>query len=356
MNDVAAAAARLIRGRDDLRHRRDYPAELWQGLAEAGLLDLTVPEEYGGSGWDLERLTGGCRDMVRHGRSLGAMLAWKVHCTLSLFALSRLGDEAQKREWLPRLARGETTLAAAISEPGAGAHPKYLKARAETLPGGGWRLDGEKAWVTNGPSAGLFIVVAIAGASGGRKRFGAFLVPEDAPGLARTEAGAVEFLRPTGHCGLSLSDVRLPDSARLAPDKDIWEAFAKPLRNVEDLLKLGSQQGAMEALLDDAAATGLEDGALGELAARLVSFEALAALAGRDDARLLAAKQQQRDFLAAFEALDLPADPVRAALVADMKASETVAGRVHAIRLAALGREAREAAAPDSPAGAGAIA
>ena len=346
MNDVAAAAACLIRGREDLRSRRDYPADLWRGLAEAGLLGLTVPEEYGGGGRDLERLAEDCRDMVRHGRSLGAMLAWKVHCTLSHFALARLGDEAQKREWLPRLARGETTLAAAISEPGAGAHPKYLQARAEELPGGGWRLDGEKAWITNGPAAGLFIVVAVKGESGGRKRFGAFLVPADAPGLARTEAGAVEFLRPTGHCGLDLRDVRLPASAELGPDADIWSAFAKPLRNVEDLLKLGSQQGAMEALLDDAADAGLGDEALGGFAARLVSFEALAAFPGRDDARLLAAKQQQRDFLAAFEALDLPGDPARAALIADMKASENVAGRVHAIRLAALGREARGGDSP----------
>ncbi len=349
MSDVAAAAARLIRGRDDLSRRRDYPADLWRSLAEAGLLGLTVPEEYGGRGWDLDRLAGGCREMVRHGRSLGAMLAWKVHCTLSLFALARLGDEAQKREWLPRLARGETTLAAAISEPGAGAHPKYLQARAEGLPDGGWRLDGEKAWVTNGPAAGLFILVAVTGETGGRKRFGTFLVPEETAGLARTEAGAVEFLRPTGHCGLSLRDVRLPDSARLAPDTDIWKAFAKPLRNIEDLLKLGSQQGAMEALLDDAAEAGLADEALGGLAARLVSFEALAAYRGSDDARLLAARQQQRDFLAAYEALDLPEDPARAALIADMKASENVAGRVHAIRLAALGRAAREAAAADSP-------
>ena len=346
MSAVAAAAARLIRGRDDLRSGQGYPPDLWRGLAEAGLLGLTVPEDYGGSGWDLQRLAGGCRDMVRHGRSLGAMLAWKVHCTLSHFALARLGSEAQKREWLPRLARGEATLAAAISEPGAGAHPKYLKARAERLPDGGWLLDGEKAWITNGPSAGLFILVAITGQTGGRKRFGAFLVPEDAPGLTRTEAGAVGFLRPTGHCGLSLSDVRLPASAELGPDTDIWSAFAKPLRNVEDLLKLGSQQGAMEALLDDAAEAGLEDEALGELAARLVSFEALAALPGRDDARLLAARQQQRDFLAAYEALDLPEDPARTALIADMKASENVAGRVHAIRLAALGREARGGDSP----------
>ncbi len=355
MSDVGAAAARLIRGRDDLRSRRDYPPDLWRGLAEAGLLGLTVPQAYGGRGWDLERLAGGCRDMVRHGRSLGAMLAWKAHCTLCYFALARLGDEAQKRAWLPRLASGETALAAAVSEPGAGAHPKYLQARAEELPGGGWRLDGEKAWITNGPSAGLFIAVAITGERGGRKRFGAFLAPEETPGLARTEAGAVEFLRPTGHCGLSLRDVRLPASARLAPDTDIWDAFARPLRNVEDLLGLGSRQGAMEALLDDAAAAGLEDEALGGLAARLVSFEALAARAGRDDARLLAARQQQRDFLAAFEALDLPEDPARAALIADMQASEAVAGRVHAARLAALGREAR-AAAPDSPSAAGAVA
>ncbi|MDE0406756.1 MAG: acyl-CoA dehydrogenase family protein [Alphaproteobacteria bacterium] len=356
MSDVAAVAARLIRGREDLRRRRDYPPDLWRGLAEAGLLGLTVPEEYGGKGRDLERLADDCREMVRHGRSLGAMLAWKVHCTLCLFAIARLGDEVQKQAWLPRLATGETTLAAAISEPGAGAHPKYLKARAERLPDGGWQLDGEKAWITNGPSAGLFIVVAVKDESGGRKRFGAFLLPADTPGLARTEAGAVEFLRPTGHCGLSLRDVRLPASAELAPDTDIWSAFAKPLRNVEDLLKLGSQRGAMEALLDDAAEAGLADEALGGLAARLVSFEALAALPGRDEARLLAARQQQRDFLAAFEALELPEDPARAALIADMTASDSVAGRVHAIRLAALGREARGAAAADSPAGAKAIA
>ena len=354
MSDAAAAAARLIRGRADLRRRRDYPPDLWQALAGAGLLGLTIPEDYGGRGWGLDRLAGACRDMVRHGRSLGAMLAWKVHCTLSRFALARLGDEAQKQAWLLRLASGETTLAAAISEPGAGAHPKYLKARADRLPDGGWRLDGDKAWITNGPAAGLFIVLAVKGESGGRKRFGAFLVPEDTPGLARTGAGAVEFLRPTGHCGLSLRGVCLPAAAELAPDADIWAAFAKPLRNVEDLLKLGSQQGAMEALLDDAAAAGLDDEALGRLAARLVSFEALAALPGRDEARLLAARQQQRDFLAAYEALDLPADPARAALIADMKASESVAGRVHALRLAALGREAR--AAGDSPAGEAAVA
>ncbi len=345
MTDVAAAAARLIRSRNDLRGRRDYPPELWRGLAEAGLLGLTVPEAYGGRGWDLERLAGACRGMVRHGRSLGAMLAWKVHCTLSLFALARLGDEAQKQAWLPRLAAGETTLAAAISEPGAGAHPKFLSARAEKTAGGGWRLEGEKAWITNGPAAGLFIVVAITGESGGRKQFGAFLAPEDTPGLTRTEAGSVAFLRPTGHCGLTLRNVRLPDAARLAPDTDIWAAFARPLRMVEDLLGLGSKQGALEALLDDAAEAGLDDEPLGELAARLVSFEALAAFAGQDGARLLAAKQQQRDFLAAFEALELPGDPMREALIADMKASESVAARVHAARLAALGREARSAAA-----------
>ena len=87
MSDVATAAARLIRSRDDLRRRRDYPPDLWQGLAEAGLLGLTVPEAYGGKGWDLERLAGGCRDMVRHGRSLGA--TWqrcRVHFARNLLA------------------------------------------------------------------------------------------------------------------------------------------------------------------------------------------------------------------------------------------------------------------------------
>ena len=337
MIDVAACARRLIRGREDL-DGPTYPADLWRALGAAGLLGLTAPEAHGGGGQDLARLREACRAMARHGRSLGAMLAWKTHCTLVHFALVRLGDAAQQAAWLPRLASGEIALATAISEPGAGAHPKRLAARARRTRDG-WRLDGDKAWVTNGPMAGLVIVLAVTGEEAGRKRFGAFLTPADTPGLTQTEAGAVDFLRPTGHCGLRLRDVRLPASARLAPDRDIWQEFARPLRMVEDLLGLGARQGALEALLDDAAAAGVADERLGEFAARLVSFEALLALEGRDDARLLAARRQQQDFLRDFETLELPPDPARAALLRDMRAMDGVAGSIHRQRLAALGRE-----------------
>ena len=335
--DVAGTARRLIRHRGDLRARTDYPPDLWRGLAAAGLLGLTVPVRHGGSGWDLARLRGACRDMVRHGRSLGAALAWKSHNTLAHFALVRLGDEAQKRNWLPRLAAGETTLSVAISEPGAGAHPAKLSARAERT-GEGWRLTGDKAWLTNGPMAGVFVVVAVTGETGGRKRFGAFLVPADAPGLTRTEAGNVDFLRPTGHCGLRLDGVEVPPAARLAPDRDAYDALARPLRGVEDMLGLGSAQGAMEALTDSAVEAGADEAAVGGLAARLVSFTALIGHDGDGDAVLTAARRQQSDFLAEFQGLGLPSEPGRDMLLADLAASALVARYVHDIRLRTLGR------------------
>lgn len=335
--DVAAAARRLIRHRDDLRTGAAYPADLWRGLAGAGLLGLTVPVRHGGRGWDLARLGGACRDMVRHGRSLGAALAWKSHNTLAHFVLVRLGDEAQRRHWLPRLAAGETTLSVAISEPGAGAHPGRLSARAERTPDG-WRLTGTKAWLTNGPMAGLFVVVAVVGETEGRKRYGAFLVPADAPGLMRTEAGGVDFLRPTGHCGLRLDSVEVPPGAQLAPDRDAYDVLARPLRGVEDLLGLGSAWGAMEALTDSAAESGADEAVIGGLAARIVSFAALAGPGGGDDAVLLAARCQQADFLAEFRGLGLPPEPGRDALLADLAASARVARYVHDIRLRALGR------------------
>src|SRR5438045_3649434 len=72
------------------------------------------------------------------------------------------------------------------------------------------RRDGEKAWVTNGPIADLFIVLAISGRDGERKRYSAYLVPREAPGLEIIATKPLGFLRPSPHCGLQLQAVRVP--------------------------------------------------------------------------------------------------------------------------------------------------
>ena len=109
--------------------------------------------------------------LVRGGGNLGFASAWLGHCLTARFFLQRFASPAQQARWLPLIARGEATLAIAISEPGAGAHPKHLTSTARR-EGDAWRLAGEKAYVTNGPIAAAFVVLAVsdveAGASASR--------------------------------------------------------------------------------------------------------------------------------------------------------------------------------------------
>ena len=112
------------------------------------------------------------------------------------------------------MATGEITVSFAVSEPGAGAHPKLISARAEKHTEG-FSLSGEKTYLTNGPIANLFIVIAISDVVDGRKRYSAFLVPKNVPGLSASAPMQIEALRPSPHGGVVLSRCLLPEVALL---------------------------------------------------------------------------------------------------------------------------------------------
>jgi acyl-CoA dehydrogenase len=147
------------------------------------------------------------------------------------------------------MALGDTLLALAISEPGTGAHPKHLSCRA-VQDGSDWLLDGHKAFVSNGPAADAIIVLAVSGEHQGRKRFDAFVVEANTPGLTRELDDKVRGLAPLGHCGLRLVGCRVPDSQRLGAPGQAFDTIARPLRAIEDALLLGAMLGAMQAELD----------------------------------------------------------------------------------------------------------
>ena len=251
---MAAFAARHVAPRREALLRPDgFPRDLWAELGASGLLGVSVPQDTGGKGGDYRLLSRCGEALARHGGSLGLASSWLGHCLTARYFLALFGDAAQQAQWLPRLARGEATLAIAISEPGIGAHPKHLAATATRLPAG-WRLDGEKAYVTNGPIAAAFIVLAVSGSEGRRKRFSAFLVPRDTPGLALTPGPEIDFLRPAPHCGLALTGCLVPPDALLGPEGDAFPAMAIPFRDVEDAVGCGTMTGALRHLLDRAAA------------------------------------------------------------------------------------------------------
>lgn len=102
---------------------------------------------------------------------------------LGAYPVLRSGSEAQRERWLPRVRAGRAVAAFALSEPGAGSDAAALELAAAPESGGGWRLSGEKCWISNAPEADFYTVFARTGEGPGAKGVSAFLVPADRPGL-----------------------------------------------------------------------------------------------------------------------------------------------------------------------------
>jgi acyl-CoA dehydrogenase len=183
--------------------------------------------------------------LAERGGRLDQAAAWTGRQVVARFFLIGFGTAAQRAALLPRLRRGEALLAVAISEPGVGAHPKHLTTRA-VADGDGVLISGRKAWVSNGPDASHFIVLAISAIDGGRKRYSAYLLARDTPGLTLRPMPEL----PDGrHCQLDLDACFAPREAILGPPGDAYAAMALPFRDVEDAVGLAKLAGALRHLL-----------------------------------------------------------------------------------------------------------
>ena len=148
------------------------------------------------------------------GGNLGLAGAWMARQLCARLHILGHGSAAQKSAYLPNLAAGLSTPCFAVSEPGAGAHPKHLKTEA-VCDGDSYVINGEKAYLTNGPIADLILLLAITGVADGRKQYSIFLVPRETPGIEETEGIKIDFLKPSCHCGMKFNDVRVPAEALL---------------------------------------------------------------------------------------------------------------------------------------------
>lgn len=258
------------------------PPDLWRAFGTAGLTAVGLPPEHGGAGGDLRAIATVSEALAEQGGNLGLATSYMARQLSARLHVMGHGTAEQKAEWLPKLASGASTPCLAVSEPGAGAHPKHLKARA-VRDGDGWVIDGEKAWTTNGPVADLVLLLAISGEDCGRKRFSVFLVPMNTPGVERTPGVEVDFLHPSPHCGLRLTDVRVPASSLLGPEGEAFEAISLPMRRTEDVIATASKAGALRhqvrRLAAEVADRPLDDdqiATIGRLAAAPAGLSALA--------------------------------------------------------------------------------
>jgi alkylation response protein AidB-like acyl-CoA dehydrogenase len=178
--------------------------DLLKKAGELGLSGVEIPEEYGGL--EMDKVTAAV--IADHiAKYAGFATTWGGHSGIGTLPIVYFGTEAQKKQYLPKLASGETVGAYALSEASSGSDAMNCRARAElSADGKHYILNGEKMWITNAGFADLFTVFAKIGG----EKFSAFLVERDFPGLS---IGAEEHkmgIRGSSTCPVILNDCKVP--------------------------------------------------------------------------------------------------------------------------------------------------
>ena len=154
----------------------EFPNKLWPKFGEMGLLGITVPEEYSGSGMGYLAHIVAMEEISRASASIG--LSYGAHSNLCVNQINRNGTDAQKRKYLPKLISGEHIGALAMSEPNAGSDVVSMRMRAEKK-GDKYVLNGTKMWITNGPDADVIVVYAKTDPQVGSKGMSTFIVEKN---------------------------------------------------------------------------------------------------------------------------------------------------------------------------------
>lgn len=190
----------------------------WDAMGEMGLLGLPYPEEYGGSGASAVMTCLAGEGLGRAGVDAGTTLSWGAHTILCGVPIWKMGTEAQKKRYLPKMASGEWIGGFCLTEPGSGSDAASMATRA-VRDGDSWVLNGSKTWITNGPNAHQFIVTAVTDPDAKPISLGisTFIVDADSPGFRVGRKLDKLGCRTSPTSELFFEDCRIPADALLGP-------------------------------------------------------------------------------------------------------------------------------------------
>jgi butyryl-CoA dehydrogenase len=291
---------------------KHFPREEIAALAAMGLAGVTIAEEYGGAGMDSTALALACEEI-----SAGDGATCTIVMVNNLVAniLQGYGSEAQKREFLAPLAKGERLGAFCLTEPQAGSDASAITTRAERS-GAHFVLNGVKQFITSGKNADLAVVFAVTDKAAGKKGISAFVVPTSTPGytVARIEDKAGQRASDTAQ--ILLEDCRIP-AANLLSAQGIGYRIA--LANLESgRINVAAQAtGMARAALEAALAYAAERKSMGKtlLEHQAVNFRLADMATGVEASRQL--------YLHAAQLRDSGAPCLKEASMAKLFASET---------------------------------
>jgi alkylation response protein AidB-like acyl-CoA dehydrogenase len=245
----------------DREHR--FPRELYDGLAEVGLMGVCVPEDLGGAGADFLSYILVLEELSRADAGVGVTVA--VHTSAATLPIVVNGTPEQCERHVPPLARGERLGAFALTEAESGSDAASLRTRAER-DGDGWRITGRKQWATNARYAGTVILFARSDAG-----ISCFVVDGDSEGLEVSKEEEKLGLNSSSTADIVLDGVRV-DADRLLGEEGKGFAIAMQTLDGGRIGIAAQAVGVAQAAYDAACAYALERRQFGK---RIADFQAI---------------------------------------------------------------------------------
>ncbi|WP_333816292.1 acyl-CoA dehydrogenase family protein [Tabrizicola sp.] len=224
-----------------------FPPELWKELGDLGLLGITVPEEFGGTGLGYLAHTVAVEEVARASASVS--LSYGAHSNLCVNQIALNGTPDQKRKYLPGLVAGTQVGALAMSEAGAGSDVVSMTLRAEKR-GDHYILNGTKYWITNGPDVDVLVVYAKTDPGAGSKGITAFLIERTMPGFRTSPHFDKLGMRGSNTGELIFENVAVPAENVLGAEGKGVRVLMSGL-DYERVVLSGIGTGIMAACLDE---------------------------------------------------------------------------------------------------------
>ena len=205
----------------------EFPRPLLEKMGGLGLMGITVPEEYGGSGMDYTSYIIAIHELSKVSAVMGVILS--VHTSVGINPILKFGTEEQKRKYIPKMATGEYLGAFCLTEPSSGSDAGAMKTRA-VKKDGHYVLNGSKVFITNGGEADVYIVFANTNPDAGSRGVTAFIVEKGTPGLVIGKDEEKMGLHGSRTVQLTFEDMNVPEENVLGRD---GEGFKIALANLD---------------------------------------------------------------------------------------------------------------------------
>ena len=247
VREFAETKIKPIAAEIDKNHR--WPEETVKEMGELGIMGLSLPEEYGGSGGGTISYSIGIEEVSRVCGSHGAILA--VHIG-AVNGIRFFGTEEQKKTFIPDLASGRKIACLCMTEPGAGTDAAAQQTKA-VREGDHYVINGSKIFITNGPVGGTYVVLCMTDPSRGVKGITAFIVPRETPGLRIGQTEDKLGIRASVTSELIFENMKVPVENRLGEEGQGFMIVMKVLdigRIGMASQALGIAEGALAAAVE----------------------------------------------------------------------------------------------------------